>query len=87
MVLLVSAGVPVSALKTLQAFFSSPLQLSLDRAVALFLIHPVLCRDGDLNLPPCRVGADKTPVGKTFKTAELAREAQPSLWRNEAQNP
>lgn len=38
-------------------------------------------------LEACRVEADKTPIGKTFNTAELARQAQPSLWRIEARNP
>ncbi|VVN70776.1 trypsin-like peptidase domain-containing protein [Pseudomonas fluorescens] len=37
-------------------------------------------------LDACRVEASKTPVGKTFTTAELAREAQPSMWRVEARN-
>jgi S1-C subfamily serine protease len=37
-------------------------------------------------LDACRVEASKTPVGKTFTTAELAREAQSSMWRVEARN-
>lgn len=28
-----------------------------------------------------------SPIGRTFTTAELAREAQPSVWRIEARNP
>ncbi|WP_426202256.1 trypsin-like peptidase domain-containing protein [Pseudomonas sp. TWP3-1] len=37
-------------------------------------------------LGACRVEASKTSVGKTFTTAELAREAQASMWRVEARN-
>lgn len=37
-------------------------------------------------LDACRVEAIKTPIGKTFTTAELAREAQSSMWRVEARN-
>jgi hypothetical protein len=38
-------------------------------------------------LDACRVEAITTPIGRTFTTAEMAREAQPSLWRIEARNP
>ncbi|WP_192559873.1 trypsin-like peptidase domain-containing protein [Pseudomonas allokribbensis] len=37
-------------------------------------------------LDACRVEASKIPVGKSFTTAELAREAQASMWRVEARN-
>jgi len=38
-------------------------------------------------LDACRVEASKkTPIGKTFTTAELAREAQSSMWSVEARN-
>lgn len=37
-------------------------------------------------LEACRIGADKTPSTRALNTAELAREAQPSLWRIEARN-
>ncbi|MCK1792783.1 trypsin-like peptidase domain-containing protein [Pseudomonas violetae] len=37
-------------------------------------------------LEACRVDSRKTPTGKTFTTAELARDVQSSLWRVEARN-
>lgn len=37
-------------------------------------------------LEACRIEADKTPSTKVLNTAELAREAQPALWRIEARN-
>lgn len=37
-------------------------------------------------LDACRVEACKTPIGKTFTTAQLAREAQSSMWRIDARN-
>lgn len=37
-------------------------------------------------LEACRIDADTTPSAKALSTAELAREAQPSLWRIEARN-
>lgn len=37
-------------------------------------------------LDACRVEASKTSVVKTFTTAQLAREAQSSMWRVEARN-
>ncbi|MGX5218840.1 trypsin-like peptidase domain-containing protein [Pseudomonas segetis] len=37
-------------------------------------------------LEACRIDADKTPNARALNTAELAREAQPALWRIEARN-
>jgi S1-C subfamily serine protease len=38
-------------------------------------------------LDACRVDVSRTPTGRTFTGAEMAREAQQSLWRIEARNP
>lgn len=38
-------------------------------------------------LDACNVSPQKSPSGRTFSTAEMARQAQPSLWRIEARNP
>ncbi len=38
-------------------------------------------------LGACGVSVSRAPTGKSFTTAEMAREAQPSLWRIEARNP
>ncbi|OEC37931.1 trypsin [Pseudomonas sp. 1D4] len=38
-------------------------------------------------LDACGVGASRAPTGKTFTTAQMAREAQQSLWKIEARNP
>ncbi|KVM90149.1 trypsin-like peptidase domain-containing protein [Burkholderia stagnalis] len=38
-------------------------------------------------LDACGVIASRTPSGQTFTTAQISREAQPSLWRVEARNP
>ncbi len=38
-------------------------------------------------LDGCGVSASRIPTGRTFTTAEMAREAQQSLWRIEARNP
>lgn len=38
-------------------------------------------------LEACHVSPQKSPSGRTFSTAEMARQAQPSLWRIEARNP
>ncbi|KAF2390264.1 MULTISPECIES: trypsin-like peptidase domain-containing protein [Pseudomonas] len=38
-------------------------------------------------LDACHVSPPKSPTGRIFSTAEMAREAQSSLWRIEARNP
>lgn len=38
-------------------------------------------------LDACHVAPPKSPTGRIFSTAEMAREAQSSLWRIEARNP
>lgn len=38
-------------------------------------------------LDACGIPAFRTPTGKAFTTAQMAREAQQSLWRIEARNP
>lgn len=38
-------------------------------------------------LDACGISAFRTPTGKNFTTAQMAREAQQSLWRIEARNP
>ena len=38
-------------------------------------------------LGACGVVASRTLTGRTFTTAQMAREAQPSLWKIAARNP